>query len=158
MIMRILGISLGTRDSGIALISHGQLIHWKTHAFHEAWSEDKLNDILIRYDRYITKYQVRHVAIKIPPATHHTKAFLTLLKNLSELVQYRGCMVTCQTKADIKGMVPEVVNTESLMEYVVRQYPILLPEQAQERNCRQPYHVKMFEAVLAAHVYMERMR
>jgi hypothetical protein len=156
--MKILGISLGTRDSGIALLSHGQLIYWKTCAFHGSWSEDKLNTILARYDRYITRYRIRHVAIKIPPATHHTKAFLTLLKKLSELVQYRGCMVTCQTKADIKGVVPEVVNTESLMEYVVRQYPILLPEQAQERNCKRSYHVKMFEAVLTAHVYQEVMR
>ncbi len=151
--MKILSISLGTRDSGIALLSHGQLVHWKMHTFHGTWSSDKLSDILVRFDRYITRYRVQHVVIKIPPATHHTKAFLTLLKQLSELVQYRGCMIACHTKEDLKALVPEVSNTITLMEYVTRHYPILLPEQAQELVSRQPYHIKMFEAVLAAHVY-----
>ncbi len=114
--------------------------------------------MLAKYDRYITQYKIRHVVIKIPPATHQSKAFLTLLKKVSELVQYRGCMVACQTKSDIKALVPEVTNTESLMGYVTRQYPILLPEQAQELSSRQPYHIKMFEAVLAAHVYKENMK
>lgn len=151
--MRILGISLGTRDAGIALLSHGQLIHWKTHSFHGVWSDDKLNAILERCDRYITRYRVRQVVIKIPPTTHHSKAFLTLLKKLSELIQYRGCIVACKSKADIKSIVPEVINTETLMDYVVRHYPILLPEQAQELVNRQPYHLKMFEAVLIAHMH-----
>jgi len=128
------------------------------HSFHERWSHEKLEYMLKKYDRYITQYRIRHVVIKIPPATHHSKALLTLLKKLSELVQYRGCMVACQTKADIKGMVPEVTNTETLMEYVTKQYPILLPEQAQERVSQRPYHIKMFEAVLAAHVYKEHMK
>ena len=157
-IMRILGISLGTSDSGIALISAGQLVHWKTHSFHEQWSANKLNDMLIRFDRYITRYQIRHVVIKIPPPTHHTKEFLALLKSLSELVKYRGCMVACQTKADIKNLIPEVINTETLMEYVTRHYPILLPEQAQELAGRQKYHIRMFEAVLVAHVYKEQVK
>lgn len=151
--MKILAISLGTRDSGVALLSHGQLVHWKMHTFHGTWSTDKLNGILVRFDRYITRHRVAHVVIKIPPSTHHTKAFLTLLKQLSELVQYRGCMIACHTKEDLKALVPEVTNTITLMEYVTRYYPILSPEQAQELASRQPYHIKMFEAVLAAHVY-----
>lgn len=150
--MKILGISLSTRDIGIALMSQGQLIGWKTHSFHGSWSVYKLDSILSRFDRYITQYRIRQVVIKIPPQTHHSKAFLLLLKKLSDLVVYRGCMVSCKTKQNIKEMVPEVTNTESLMEYVTRHYPILLPERAQELKSRRPYHLKMFEAVLAAHV------
>ena len=100
---------------------------------------------------------MQHIVIKIPPASHHTKALLTLLKKLTELVQYRGCLVACQTKADLKRVVPDVANAESLMEYVVKHYPILLPEQAQERTSRQAYHIKMFEAVLAAHLYKQQL-
>lgn len=155
--MKILSISLGTRDSGIALLSHGQLIHWQLHTFHERWSQEKLAYMLARYDRYIAQYGIRHVVIKIPPVTHHSKTFLMLLKKLSDLVQHRGCIVACQTKADIKNLVPEVTNTKTLMEYVTKHYPILLPEQARELASRQKYHIKMFEAVLAAHVYKERM-
>jgi hypothetical protein len=155
--MKILSISLGTRESGIALLSQGHLIHWRIHTFHGTWSTDKLNDILVRFDRYITRHRVQHVVIKIPPPTHHTEAFLSLLKQLSELIQYRGCMVACHTKEDLKAVVPEVTNTITLMNYVTRHYPILLPEQAQELESRQPYHIKMFEAVLAAHVYKEQI-
>ena len=156
-IMRILSISLGTRDCGVAVLSHGQLIHWKTHSFHERWSDEKLEAMMLRFDRYITRYRVQYVVIKIPPATHHSNSFLRLLKRLSYHVQVRGCVVVCKTKAKIKKFVPEVTNTETLMEYVTRHYPILLPEQAQELLGRQPYHLKMFEAVLAAHVYKEHL-
>ncbi|MEO7214190.1 MAG: hypothetical protein ABIX36_15380 [Mucilaginibacter sp.] len=155
--MKILAISLGTRTSGIALLSHGQLAYWRTHTFSGKWSADKCNDILAKYDRYITRHHIEHVAIKIPPATHHTKALLTLLKKLTQLVQYRGCMVACHTKSDLKAAVPDVANTESLMDYVVKHYPILLPEQAQERTSRQAYHIKMFEAVMAAHLYKQHL-
>jgi len=128
------------------------------HSFHERWSSEKLTYMLSKYDRYIAQYRVRHVVIKIPPASHHSKPFLMLLKKLSELVQLRGCMVACQTKADIKNIVPDVTNTETLMEYVTRHYPILLPEQARELASSQKYHIKMFEAVLAAHVYKGKMK
>jgi len=127
------------------------------HSFHERWSSEKLTYMLKKYDRYITQYRIRHVVIKIPPVTHHSKAFLALLKKLSELIVYRGCMVACQTKADIKALLPEVTNTEALMKYVTLHYPILLPEQEQELASRQPYHIKMFEAVLAAHVYKRQI-
>jgi RNase H-fold protein (predicted Holliday junction resolvase) len=155
--MRILAISLGTRETGVAVLRHGQLEHWQTHSFHGGWSDDKEKSILERCDRYIIEYRVEHVVIKIPPITHHTDTLLTLLKKLSDLVKYRGCMVACNTKADIKRMVPEVTNTETLMSYVTMRYPILLPEQHQELASRQPYHIKMFEAVLAAYVYRQEV-
>jgi len=155
--MRVLSISLGTRDSGVALLSHGQLIHWQLHTFHERWSQEKLVYMLARYDRYITQYRIRHVVIKIPPASHHSKVFTVLLDKLSDVIKRRGCTVTCQTKADLKDLVPEVTNTKTLMEYVTKHYPILVPEQMKELSSKQKYHIKMFEAVLAAHVYKERV-
>jgi hypothetical protein len=155
--MKVFSVSLGTREIGVAILNQGQLIHWQTHSFHGVWSDEKLEAILKRCDRYIIQYRVGHVVIKIPPITHLSKTYLTLLKRLSDLVQERDCMVACNTKADLKGMVSDITNPQTLMSYVTLHHPILLPEQAQELAAKRPYHIKMFEAVLAGMLYKQQL-
>jgi len=155
--MKILSLSLGTRGAGVAILYHEQLIHWKTHAFNGRWSESKLKAILDRCERYILEYDISHVTIKIPPSSHHSKGLLLLLKRLTGLVKLRGCLVDCQTKADLKRFVPEAKNAESLMSYIATRHPVLSFEYHRERRGRQRYYLKMFEAVLAAEVYQRKL-
>jgi len=111
--MRILGISLGTRDCGVAVISDGAIVEWRRHTFHGTWSEDKLHGIIRRLDRYITRYKVTRVMVKIPPVTHHTEAFRALLEKLTEHIRYRGCLMESITKEELKLKVPEIHNKEN---------------------------------------------
>jgi hypothetical protein len=153
----ILGISLGSKRSGIAVISYGTLIHWHIHSFFGTWSEKKRDCILDRYESYIKKYQAKRVFIKVPPETHHSPALIDLLKLLLKRCQYHGCMVAYKTKADIKADIPEVENAHALMQYVANRFPVLSAELEQELQHRQPYHIKMFEAVLVAHIMHQRV-
>lgn len=148
----ILGISLGAKRTGVAIISYGTLIHWQLHTFFGTWCEEKSKRILERYENYIKKYAVKRVAIKIPPETHHSAAIIALLKELLKRCQYHGCMVEYKTKAEIKQQVPEVQNSRTLIVYVANRFPILSMEQENELRNKQPWQIKMFEAVLMAHI------
>jgi len=151
--MVILGISLGTRNSGIAILDNGKLVAWNTLAFKNEWSHRKATKIVSRYERYLKKHKVTVVVLKIPPFTHRTEAILTLIKKIQKIIVYHGCMVEYKTKAEIKQELPDVRNTKDLMAYVSTFYPVLAEEYTQELSNRNRYHTKMFEAVIVAHLF-----
>jgi RNase H-fold protein (predicted Holliday junction resolvase) len=149
--MVILGISIGTRTSGIAILKSGRLVAWNTISFKNEWSERKAEKIVSKYDSYLKKHKVTLLVLKIPPLTHQSEALLSLLKKLQKIISYHGCMVEYKTKQEIKHALPEIRNTKQLMNHVVSLYPVLTPEYQQELANRNSYHAKMFEAVLVAH-------
>ena len=154
--MVILGISIGTRSSGIAILDNGKLMAWNTLSFRNVWSEKKADRIVAKYDAYLRKHKVTGVILKIPPFSHHTEAVLSLIKKVQEMVVYHGCMVEYTTKAEIKEAIPQVRNTKQLISHAATLYPVLGPECNQELSNRNSYHTKMFEAVIVAHLYKSK--
>jgi hypothetical protein len=108
--------------------------------------------IVARIERYISQYGVRQIVAKVPPESHYTKALSSLLDMLSKRMRHYQCILISKTKTELKQLVPEIRNSKTLMEYLVEHYAILLPEQYEELTNKRPYHITMFEAVLAAHV------
>lgn len=155
--MTILGVSIGTRTSGVAVICDNELIHWQTHSFQGKWGASKAKKIQKRFEKYLTQYQALMVIVKVPPVTHQSTAILTIIKGLLSFIQLPGCMVQVTTKAEIKREVPEITNRETLMDYVTKRYPILKTELKQELDKNEPYYIRMFEAVLAAHLYKDKI-
>jgi len=149
--MSILGISLGAKRNGVAIISYETLIHWKVHTTPGTWSDKKLHCIIDRYETYLKKYTVKWVFVKVPPYSHHSPAVAALLQNLLQLCQRHGCVVEYKTKASLQERIPEAQRPKELMRYLTNRYPILIHEQEKELQLKQAYQSKMFEAVLAAH-------
>ena len=150
--MVILGISIGTRSSGIAILDNGELTAWNTLSFRNEWSEKKASRIISRYESYLKNHKVTAVILKIPPLSHQTEAILSLLQKLQDLIGFHGCMVEYKTKAEIKEAIPDMRNTKDIMNHVATLYPCLIPEQTQELAIKNSYHNKMFEAVMVAHL------
>ena len=154
--MVVLGISIGTRITGIAIISDTELIVWQSHSFPSVWSKAKMDQIINRYEKYIKVYKVTMVVIKIPRLSHHNKAIESLLANLRLLVSFHGCLMDYTTLNELKAKLPQAQNSSDIQEYTLNQYPVLLPEYSRERVNKKPYHHKMFEAVLIAHLWKDR--
>ena len=153
--MVILGISIGTRTSGIAILNDGQLRAWNTLSFKDTWSERKGQHIIGKYEKYLKQHNVTVVVLKVPRLSHHTDAILTLLKKLESIIGYHGCMVEYKTQADIKTAIPEIKNWKDVVEHTTALYPQLLNQKTRELSNRNNYHDKMFEAVLVAHLCKE---
>jgi RNase H-fold protein (predicted Holliday junction resolvase) len=150
--MVILGISIGTRSSGIAILDSGKLTRWDTLSFKKMWSERKADKIVSKYELYLEAHSVTVVVLKIPPLSHQTEALVILLNKIQELLTYKGCMVEYKTKKEIKKALPEVRNTKQLMNHVVALYPRLTPYYERELKNKNPYYEKIFEAVIVAHL------
>jgi hypothetical protein len=154
--MVVLGISIGTRSSGIAILDNGRLTAWSTLSFRNAWSEKKAQGIVAKYDAYLKTHQATVVVLKIPPLTHQTEAVLSLIKKVQAMVVYHGCMVEYKTKAEVKQAIPEIRNTRQLIQHASNLYPVLTRECEQELVNRNKYHTQMFEAVIVAHLCREQ--
>jgi len=153
--MVILGISIGTRASGIAVISGKGLIQWNTLSFKDSWSTKKGEHIIGKYEKFLKDHNVAVVVLKIPRVSHHTEAILNLLQKIQSIIAYHGCMVEYKTQAEIKTAIPEIRNKSELIIHTASLYPILLKEQTRELSSKNSYHDKMFEAVLVAHLWKQ---
>jgi hypothetical protein len=154
--MLILGISLGTTTTGIAVLKDKELIQWQTHSFREVWSEQKAEDIVNRFHYYIRQYRIEVVVIKLPPQSHQPTPVVQLLKKLVDLCAYKGCMVQTCTKRDIKKEIPGARNNNDIMLFAITHYPIITPEYTKALAGKNQYHKKLFEAVVAAHLFPSR--
>ena len=154
--MVVLGISIGTRITGIATINNTELIAWQSHSFPSQWSKAKMSQIISRYEKYIKMYKATMVVIKIPRLSHHNKAIQSLLERLNSIVSAHGCILDYTTLNEIKARLPFIRNASNIQDYSLKEYPVLLPEYSRERENKKPYHHKMFEAVLIAHLWKDR--
>ncbi|WP_295794688.1 hypothetical protein [Mucilaginibacter sp.] len=153
--MIILGISIGTRTSGIAIISDKGLMSWNTLSFKSSWSEKKGEAIISKYEKYLEQHDVTAIILKVPRLSHHSAAIISLLKQIDTIVKSHGCMVDYKSQADIKAAIPAIKNGQDLIAHTTLHYPILQRAQHRELTNRNNYHDKMFEAVLVAHLWKE---
>ena len=156
--MVVLGISIGTRSTGVAVLSKEGLVEARTLSFKKSWSEQKAEHIVFKYKRYVLMHSVTVASIKLPPKTHRTSAILSILKKLVGMLEYHGCMVEYKTNKEVKQAIPRIRNATDLMAYTATRYPELLPNIERELVNRNKYHYRMFEAVLVAHLSKEQYR
>ncbi|WP_259068715.1 hypothetical protein HDF24_07370 [Mucilaginibacter sp. X4EP1] len=153
--MVILGISIGTRSSGIAILEGNQLKVWNTISFKASWSEEKGDTIIAHYEQYIKKHNVKIVIVKIPRISHHTDGIVNLLQKVQKMITYHGCMVDYRSQAEIKEALPRIRNKRDVINYTATLYPVLANHQQRELTNRNKYHLRMFEAVLVAHLALQ---
>jgi RNase H-fold protein (predicted Holliday junction resolvase) len=151
--MVILGISVGTRSSGIAVLEGGKLTAWNTLSFKDGWSESKGDQIVGKYEKYLKAHKATVLVLKVPRISHHTEAILSLLAKIQDFVNRQGCMVQVTDQTAIKTAIPEIKNGKDLISHTAGLYPALAHEQSRELANRNKYHGRMFEAVLVAHLY-----
>lgn len=150
----VLGISLGTRRLGIAIVQDGRLIHFQMQTFPGTWSDKKLKCILAAISVHALRHAIGSIAVKIPDAMPTSKAFNQLIGSLNILSEDMRVTARYYTLNDLKHSYARTEKTsrEWLIESIVKRHPELLPEYHKERRNKEAYYYKMFEAVLCAHM------
>jgi Holliday junction resolvasome RuvABC endonuclease subunit len=151
-IICVLGISPGTRAMGFAVLKENKLTDWQIKSFKQAWSKHKATILLQAVKRLIKEYQVEGVAIKTIPQTKVNTQINKLIRTLTEkctkesIVVHEYSIEKLKQLQDIDGK-----SKLALMHHVALHYPCLKYLYHKELANRNPYHIKVFEAVLAAH-------
>lgn len=147
----ILGISIGTRKIGIAVLTGSELMVWETHVFAGWWSEAKETAILARFEKYLVRNSITAVAIKIPPIIPLDSPLQLILQKIQVVAGQYGCTITLYTKDDVKRHT-RLNHMNSVFEYAVLHYPVLRSKYRKEKQSTTQHHLKMFEAVITAHL------
>jgi len=155
--MTILGISIGTTRTGVCILRNGVLLDRQIHSYHDVWSDNKLRIIINRYKRYVRKWQVKAIIVKVPPPRKHTKATKLILKRIEALAKDHNCRFDLITQDEMRSQL-HLHSTGALIECARLLYPELnVIYQKGEVNDHR-YYKKLFEAVLAAHIFWERIK
>jgi hypothetical protein len=154
----ILGISLGTRTIGMAMMVNGELVDWYVKAFKGIWSEQKKELILDTIDRMRERYTagafaitLKGLAVKIPDAIDRYAAVRDLHTDINLLAQQKGIATETFSIRSLKVFC-DVRNKKEIRIKTFELYPELKGEFKKDVQNRNGYYMKLFEAVLAAHV------
>jgi RNase H-fold protein (predicted Holliday junction resolvase) len=153
--MTVLGISIGTSRTGVCILKDGILLDRQVHDYPTLWSDNKLRIILNRYRRYLHKYPVTDIIIKIPPTRRHTGPLQRLIRRTEALAKEYNCEFDLITKDELKQPY-SLRSTEEIIKFTRLLYPELNAYYEKGIASNHIYHKKLYEAVLAAHIYNER--
>lgn len=146
---RVIGISLGTRKMGIAVVDRYSIFDCGVKAFQGVWSARKLQAILTVIEQHIVDYRIERVAIKLPTVSTLTPALTELLKGIEALARKRGISLSKYTLNTLKEVwnSNNRMNKAQLMQRVVEKYPELRNEYEREKKNKIRHYEKVFEAV-----------
>lgn len=149
----ILGISPGTKYIGIAMLRNGDLLECKVKSFKGAWSDEKLEKVVLHIRSMIQQHAVKHIACK----TNHESRTSFRVKAIMERVQALALEFEIEFNKysidDLKGLFKmHFHNTHILAEHIAKRFPELADIFMRERKSKNKYHYKVFEA-LAAGLY-----
>lgn len=147
----VLGVSLGTRILGIAIIKGNELRLWQTKRWKKKWSPEKLRALLEYLDALIRQYGITAIGVKVPPRGHYSHGLLALVSELAKAVAtYRLPMKTYRIQELKKMCAQRSLNRDGMMRCIIRRFDFLQSHYLKEQSSKHSYHVKMFEAILAA--------
>lgn len=155
--LNTLGISLGTRSLGIAVIVENELVDWYIKTFRGAWSEQKKELIMETIDRMLERYTVNAFAVKIPDKIKHFPILVALHNDILTLAKKKEIPASSFTIYDLKRYCGvDVTNKAELRSKVFESFPELKTEYNKEIEIRNAYYTKLFEATLAAQVAIKK--
>lgn len=157
---RVLGISLGTRKLGIAVVQGDRVPYFASKAFFGAWSEKKPQRIIALIDRYVSKFQINHIAIKTPRVTVESPKLSALQAIIEQWVIEKGIEIQTYTVTECKQALGlhKRANKEKCMKLLVEQFPPLQSKYEQEMKNKTAHYEKLFEAIAVAHALYQRLR
>lgn len=147
--LKILGINPGTRYLGIALFEEGQLLDWGVRVAKEKWSRQKMERVIGTITKLIEQYRPDAMAIKKLHTSHTSRSLSRLADEIACLAKIKRLKLYQYSIGEIESFFcpDERINKRKLAEIVSSAYPVLCREMEKEKNLRNSYHLRMFEAV-----------
>jgi hypothetical protein len=148
----VLGLSIGTRKIGTALITNAHLDCARVWVFPGRWNDKKLHKMLHKLNRKVHKYHITSITIKVPSATHHTIGLKALIAAIKEYCKDNAIWLHVCTIKELKGhgYAEGRKNKKILVQTLGDKYPRLYHKAQKEQVNRNQHYTKMFEAVAAA--------
>ena len=147
--LKILAVNPGTRYLGLAVFSGAELSNWEVKVLKGRWSKAKLQRIKEILTEICDTYQPNVLAIKrLHPARESINLHLLALR-IREFARKKGMKVCQYSIEEVKNFFLSQgrKNKKGLAEIIASRHPELENELKKEKENKNPYHLRMFEAV-----------
>lgn len=153
--LHILGINPGTKYTGFAVFLGPELRDWGIKSFKGKWSKAKMKRVIKVISNQIHKYGINTLVIK---KLHPARCSANLKKLVIELKNYcrkKRLKIFSYSIQELESYFsPEQkINKKALAEIIALEYPALFHDLKKERKNKNPYFIRVFEAVALGSAY-----
>jgi Holliday junction resolvasome RuvABC endonuclease subunit len=147
--LKILAINPGSKYIGIAFFEQSDLQYWGIKVFKGKHSNEKLEKIEQVILDLIDRYGPNILAIKKLHPSRTSKNLNLLAFEIENLSRGKDLKVFQYSLKDLKGFFsPEAkIAKREMAEMIVPHYPFLIYPFLKEKRNKNPYFIRMFEAV-----------
>lgn len=147
--LTILAINPGTSYLGIAIFQGSELRDWRIKVFKGKWSKEKMDKIKSILLGLIDQYNPNILAIKRLNPSRTSSNLNKLTSKIKDICQMNGLKVYQYSIKEVEAFFSpdEKINKKKLTEIIASEYPILFFELNREKAHKNPYYIRMFEAV-----------
>lgn len=149
----VLGINPGATYIGIAVMHGSELREWRVKAVKGAWSEEKMGKGMAVISECIRRYEPDAVALKQLHSSRSSgqlDAFVAAIGAYCKRKRIRLCRYSIKELEAYFSIDGNIGNKRTLAEMIAADYPVLFHELYREKSRKNPYHIRMFEAVALA--------
>ena len=152
--LTIIGVNPGTRYLGIAVFEGPELMDWRAKVLKGKWSKEKMKRVVEIISDFIERYEPAVLAIKKPHPSRRSRNLVQLVARIKEFSRRKGLKVFQYSIKDVEEFFIEEdkLNKKNLAEAIVRENPALFHELQREKAHKNPYYIRVFEAVALASV------
>jgi Holliday junction resolvasome RuvABC endonuclease subunit len=147
--LKIIGINPGSKYLGIAVFHGSDLRYWAIKTLRGKWSKEKIGKSKEILSDIINRYELNVLAIKKLHPSRSSKNLNQLVTKTKEFSKRKDLRVYEYSMRDIeKFFFPEKkINKKQLAELIASEYPFLFQVLEKEKKNRNPYAIRMFEAI-----------
>lgn len=147
--LTIIGINPGSRYIGIAVFRGSELHDWSIKVIKGNSSHATLKKAKRVITQCLERYAPNAIAIKKLHPSRSSPYLIKLVADITDLARQKGITVSAYSIKDLERFFvgEEKTNKRTLTEAIVSTYPVLYHELNREKHHRNPYHIRMFEAV-----------
>lgn len=150
-----IGISIGTRTIGIAVISNNHLVDWQVKSFKGKMNQQKLYMISGALLSLIAQYDCTEAVFKLPDKPQSYINIIVLKKHLVKAFTRRTISLHFYCLSDIKSRIhPPIHNKQQLTTWAVAHYKELRFVHFKQKRSKTSYYSKLFEAVSVLHIHI----
>jgi len=150
--LKIIGINPGTRYLGVALFCDSELRDWGVKVLSGKWSKAKMDKIKKIVLGYLKMYEPDVLAIKKLHPSRRSKNLVKLVRSIKDFIKRKGLKVYQYSIKDVERffLPQEKANKKNLFKRIASEYQDLFHEYKREKVNKNPYYIRMVEAVALA--------
>ncbi len=145
----VVGINPGTRYLGFSVFRETELRDWRVKVIKGKCQKEKIERGMMIVSNLVEEYKPNALAIKRIHSSRSSQDLNILVSKIKELSRRKKLKVYEYSIKELEDFFSTEgkSNKKKMLEEITLKYPDLSNEFNREKNQKNPYHTRMFEAV-----------